>query len=502
MSEPDPQDTDRLQLRPDLRLRAWEDTARPISEFVDAPFEVLARELPRSVLTMPAQPLGALGPLVARLAEAFAVTPEDRMHIVDACNALACVGVEVPNAITKLAAWMPGLTAVEPPFPGRLAAGFAALALADHHRASYVAPTPHDVEGGEVFPGNLHAVLGYSIWLARKSRTLPALQPALDRVAEEVDLLARSQQLDESTVLWIARFAFHSLGGAPLGEVARRANEWLWAAPARLETDRAKAREAPLGKTLCAGAFVIEHRLKGIGWNRLYRGVERATNAQVLVSYAPHRRTNEVEALRAAVSYEAPGLAELIFAGLIDGGNSEWCIVERASGTWLPEVVGPANPWTAPRKAIELGVSAGRIMLGTLSLGQLLTKIRPEVMWAQVRDGHYEVTAITPRPFELFVRTKADAVMMPLFMHQYRDPLSKSPTYSFDDRSLTFTLATMIAEWTIGTYPLLQTWGNETCAHMEIEAPRALQALLERGLSATLDERPPLAQFVEDLAKL
>jgi hypothetical protein len=502
MSVPDPEDTDRLRLRPELRLRAWEQSAVPMSTLIDAPLGVLGRELSRSALVFPDQATTALAPLVERLVNTWPVTPEDRAMVADAVNALECVGVVVPDARMRLGAWIVGLTAVEPPFPGRLSAGFAALAIEQDIRAAYVAPIPYDVEAGEVFPGNVHALLGYAIWAVRNKGSLDTLRPALDRAAEDLDVLYTSHQIDEATLLWIARFAFHTLDGAPLGTVAARAREWLYAAPGRLEQDRARPVEAPIGATASNGAFVIEHQLAGGGYDRLYRARD-ATGAPLLVAYGFFRRKHNVAALRAAVDYDAPGLLSLAHVGHLDGDTGVWTIIERATGTWLPTLVGAADPWTAPRKAVELGVSAGRILLGARHLGSRLINVRPEVMWGEIHDGRYTVTGLSPRPFELFARSYGDAVMRPMFMHHYRDPRAAEQGYTFDDRSLTFSLATMVAEWTIGTYPLLQTWGRETTDHMSLyEVPRPLRALLEPALSSALTDRPDLATFVAQLERV
>ena len=129
-------------------------------------------------------------------------------------------------------------------------------------------------------------------------------------------------------------------------------------------------------------------------------------------------------------------------------------------------------------------------------------EVRPEMMWGTRLDGRYVVTGLSPRGHALFGRSYEDAVSHPLFLHHYRDPLWREPGFAFDDRSLTFSLAVMVAEWTMGVYPLLQTWGHETAEHMRIEAPPALGLLLESGLSPTLAARPALAAFVAELAQL
>lgn len=498
MSEAEPLDTDRLKLHPEVRLREWERAARPIADLVDAPVETLGRELSRSVLVHPRQPLdGGTSRLVERLTNAHAVTPEQRGPIADALNALACVGADAKVRPD----WLRGLTAIEPPFPGRLAAGFAALALGDWRTASYVATPPYDTHGGLEFPGDVHALLGYAIWTVRLGASLVYIQRGLQRLAEELDVLCASGQLDEATVLWIARFAFQALDKAPLHDVAACAHDWLWSAPTELDQARAQPPEFPIGATLGGGAFRIEHLLCGArSATQLYRGVEVATGAQLLIALDYFRSKHDVAELRAAVDYDAPGIHTLAYVGHLDGRRDIWTVVERApSGTWLPTLIGPANPWTAPRKAIELGVSAGVILLGAHRLGWRLFNTRPEVMWAEQRDGRYAVTGIASRCFALFARSYGDANTHPLFFHHYRDPYRDD---TFDDRSQTFSLAVMVAQWSMGVYPLLQKWAQETADHMPIEAPPKLRDLLERGLAPVRGDRPSLSEFVAELARI
>jgi hypothetical protein len=208
--------------------------------------------------------------------------------------------------------------------------------------------------------------------------------------------------------------------------------------------------------------------------------------------------------LQRAIGYDAPGLLSLAHVGPLDGRGDLWTVVERtpSGSTWLPALVGPADPWTAPRKAIDLGVSAGQILLGALHIGAPLLGVRPEMMWATQREGRHVVTGLSPRSHALFARSLEDAVSQPLFLHHYRDPQWRHPGFTFDDRSLTFSLAVMVAEWTIGVYPLLQTWGHETTEHMPIEAPHELRTLLERALAPARSARPSLATFVAELARL
>ena len=500
------EDPDRLHLHPEVRLASWENSAKLLAVLVDEPLATLGRELSRSVLVNPKQSHQGAAQLIERLMASRPHTPEACLAIADACNALACMGIEIPHEADQRTRFdVLSFTAVEPPLPGRIRAGFIALCYGDLLRAQYVAPEPSgDVRGGREFSNNMLAFVGYARAILRKGGSAAALENALRRIGEELELLCASDQLDEPTVLWIARFVHHKLGGVPLREIAGRAHEWLWRAPTELEAARrevaSSSPEFPAGATLGGRAFRVEQRLLGTGFQRLYRGVEIATGGRVLITFDVHSpRKQNVDELRAAVSHSAPGVLDLAHVGTFDHDINHWAIVERVPhGDWLPRVVGPAEPWPLVRKAVDLGVSAGRILLAAARAGVVLAQIRPELMWAARTNGRFEVTGLSARAIELFRRAKGDMATQPVFEYWYRAPEANADP---DDRAVTFALAVMIAEWATGTYPLQSSFGRETASHGRIEAPSKLRTVLESALRADRTERPRLASFLETLER-
>jgi len=501
------EDPDRLLLRPEARLAHWEASARPLHALVDEPLATLGRELSRSVLVNPRQSHDGAAQLLERLLATRSRSPEEQLPVADACNALACIGIAVPDVAEQRTRYdVPGFTAVEPALPGRIRGGLIALCYGDLARAAYVAPEPPgELRGGRAFSNDMLAFVGYAGSILRGGGSAGALANAVGRIGEELELLCASDQLDEPTALWLARFVHHKLDGTPLSEIAQRAHEWLWQAPARLEAARHELarspREFPAGATLGDGAFRIEQRLLGDGFQRLYRGVEVATGRRILVTVDVYAsRKQSLDELRTAVSYEAPGVFELAYVGAFDKDMHHWAVVEHVTaGDWLPRVKGPTEPWPLVRKAVDLGTSAGRSLLAAARAGVMLAQIRPELMWAQRTSGRLEVTGLSARAIELFRRAKGDMASLPLFEHWYRAPeVSSDPS----DRSVTFALAAMIAEWATGRYPLQSSYGRETASHARIDVPSRLRTLLEAGLAETPASRPDLASFVTALERL
>jgi hypothetical protein len=362
--------------------------------------------------------------------------------------------------------------------------------------------------GDEHYPNDVLALLGYTA--LRVGAGSRAFDPAWNCVLDELGELCGSGQLDEPSVLWLARVLYERFEGQPTERVAALAHQALWS-QRELSVSTEKP-PFPFSHTLDGGAYQVDLHLLGRGIQTLWLGRELATGADVLVSCDSHNpRKHDVAALRQAVGYRVPGIFELAYAGAFDAKDKwidinpekRWAMVEKVSaGSWLPRILGPADPWTAPAKAISLGRSAGHILLRAYAAGIKLTRIRPELMWAERSDGELVVTGLSPRATELFSRSVTEMFTPPVFDRFYYAPEIHGET---DDRSIAYSLAVMIAEWATGRYPfaLREPYsGVQTARHLPIAAPRVLAALLESALRLDRNARPSLADFVAALDRL
>lgn len=131
-----------------------------------------------------------------------------------------------------------------------------------------------------------------------------------------------------------------------------------------------------------------------------------------------------------------------------------------------------------------------------------LAHIRPELMWAECRNDHLQVTGLSPRTAELFAHKVGELVTPPVYDRCYHAPEIRCDP---DDRAVAYSLAVMVAEWATGRYPFASRHapdGVETGRHEPINAPSALAALLESTLRPDRSERPRLAELVEGLERL
>jgi hypothetical protein len=471
----------------------------------------IALQVARSVLVNPAQAFDNVDVLIEPLIRVEA--PEARLAVLDLVSALVCAGAQLrPDLEARARRGLVELACVGPPLALRMRVGLAAIVYGELDVATEIVPeVPDSFVGSLDFPNDMFALLGYMILASRVGAVAGTLEAAWDCVRAELAELCASGQLDESAVLWLARLIYSNFGTKPNARVAELAHDFLWSSHEPGNT-RVHEPEFPLTDTLGGGAYRVEHHLLGQGAQTLWLGCKVASGARVLVACDSHNPDKQdVEALRQALAYRLPGIFELAYIGAFDPNPSRrgvdptrrWASIEEVTaGSWLLKVLGPADPWTAPRKAVELGCSAGRILVRAVASGVNLTHIRPELMWAERRGGHLEVTGLSPRATELFARKVGEMVTHPVFDRSYHAPEAYRDS---DDRAVAYSLAVMVAEWATGRYPFASKFapnGLETGVHLPIAAPKPLTLLLEATIRRDRNERPRLAEFVDALEQL
>jgi hypothetical protein len=451
--------------------------------------------------------------------------PSAQLALLDVMNVLACVGCPNLAGRDEMNALILQLPVATLPPLLQLRVGLAALAFGKPRVADEVVRA-----AGHSYPpfeptarirGDVWGLLNHLIGAHEANADRFAVLPAWRSVIELVTELRASGHLDEATLLWMARIIYHDRSRLPLDKVAEAAHEILWRVPDELENEAADQvrRQAsiahaafPLNYTLSNGAFVVDTHLLGEGTQQMFLGHEVSSAVPVLLAYDIRGSRRSVDELRDAVSYRIPGVFELAFVGGFDarGGeedhhcNSSWAVVERVpAGSWLPSLVSrDFDERRAPQMAIDLGLSAGRILDGAAMRGHLLVRIRPEYMWAEHLEDRWLVTGLSARGDDLFLRQSTELATVPLFDRYYYAPeWYRDP----DERALVFSLAVMMAEWTMGQYPfptLFYGKGLEQAEHLPIVAPPPLARLLEESLRFDPVDRPSLAELLAELALL
>lgn len=491
----------------------------------------LSTALARLVLVCPVQSRTVLSPLVRSITHAVMTLnttaaraiaePSARLAIIDLVNILECSGAMTASpAGAEVRPWLAELVNADLPRAHRLRIGFAALALKQLEVAQQLAgpagAPDAPFQRTNYHKGDVLGLLGHFIGAKREDAGRFTVLPAWRLAVEHVTELRSDGQIDESSLLWIARLIYHDFSKRPLDTVAEAAHEILWRVPIEMEREAAAklARlaappEFPLGYTLGGGAYQVDEHLLGDGNQQMFAGRHVPSGDPVLLAFDSRGSSRSIAELRAAVSYHVPGMLELGFVGGFDPRGAEedymcdghWATVERgARGAWLPRVLPKVHDSiAAPLMAVELGLSAGRILAVAAKAGVLLTRVRPEYMWAESIADRWEVTGLSARGDELFRRKSSDYVTPPVFDRYYYAPeWDQDP----DDRAVVFSLGVMIAEWSMGRYPfeyLFHGRGLEQADHLPIEAPSPLREYLEEAIQFERQDRPDLEDFLFSL---
>jgi len=265
----------------------------------------------------------------------------------------------------------------------------------------------------------------------------------------------------------------------------------------------------PVGKDYCA-----EVHLLGQGIQKLFlaRHAKRA-NELYLMAFDWYKE-QDIPAMQSALGYRIPGVFELALIAQFDQHGVDprrdmdcrehWAMLEKLPpGDWLPRVL-TGLPRSA-KMAVQMGLRAGAVLKTAADSGVLLTGVRPEYMWGRAQADGIELTGLSARGQTFFTIVKPRSFFTaPLFDRMYSAPevLQRQPA---DDRSLTFTLALLVAEWATNRYPFPDSTvpGPMTSfhkgAHAPLALPPALESLISRCLQPKVGARPRLAELVDAL---
>jgi hypothetical protein len=267
----------------------------------------------------------------------------------------------------------------------------------------------------------------------------------------------------------------------------------------------------PVGKDYRAEAHLL-----GDGIQKLYLA-RRAQHPQERYLMAfDYYKEQDIRAVQSALEYRIGGLFEFALIAQFDQQGVDarrdmecrdhWAMLEKVSeGDWLPRVL--AGQPRSARGAVRMAVSVGAIVKRAVESGLLLTGVRPQYMWGRVQADGIEVTGLSGRGETFFKIVKPRSFTMPLFDRMYCAPevLRREPA---DDRSLTFTVALLVAEWATGRYPFPDATvpgpmtSFHTGAHAPLALPPALESLVSRCLQPKVGGRPRLAELLDALRSI
>ncbi len=267
----------------------------------------------------------------------------------------------------------------------------------------------------------------------------------------------------------------------------------------------------PVGKD-----YHAETHLLGQGVQRLFVARRAQQPDERYLMAVDLYKGQDIEPIRKSLAYRIPRVFELATVARFDEvegdgrRNAErrdhWAMLEKLpDGEWLPRVL--AGQPRSVSVAVSLGRSVGLVLKAAAAAGVLLTGVRPEYMWARTKADGIELTGLSGRGHTFFMIVKPRSFTAPLFDRMYAAPevLQRQPA---DDRSLTFTVALLIAEWATGRYPFPDSrvpgpmLSFRKGAHAPLSLAPALESLVSRCLQPKVAERPRLAELLDALGNV
>ena len=260
--------------------------------------------------------------------------------------------------------------------------------------------------------------------------------------------------------------------------------------------------------------YSAETHLLGEGTQKLFLARRAQHPDESYLMAVDLYKDQDIDAIRTSLGYRIPRVFELATVARFDEvegdgrrnaeRRSHWAMLEvLPDGEWLPRVL--AGQPRSAKVAVTLGRNAGAILQSAADAGVLLTGVRPQYMWGRAQAEGIELTGLSGRGETFFkiVRPRS-SFTPPLFDRMYCAPevLRGQPA---DDRSLTFTLALLVAEWATGRYPFPDSTvpgpmtSYHTGAHAPLALPPKLETLISRCLQTKVGARPRLAELVDAL---
>jgi len=268
-----------------------------------------------------------------------------------------------------------------------------------------------------------------------------------------------------------------------------------------------------VGETLDNGRYRVVENLFGSGVDCTHIAVRSDGTPGLFLVSSTDRVAPTPSELTHALSYAAPGLFELVHIGAFDERGDDNAVRSFLAGhTVVLEALSPGmcirqlvKGALSKLDAVRVGIGVGSILVAAARGGVVLAGVRPETIWATRDDDIARVTGLSDRGDRLFRSARAACfASMPTYERQYTAPEALKgdvPT----ERTLSFILATMLAEWLTGEHPFPDAWSRRVPVsviqgnHAPLAVSADVEPLLLRSFSVEPGDRPSLVDFVGQL---
>jgi hypothetical protein len=260
--------------------------------------------------------------------------------------------------------------------------------------------------------------------------------------------------------------------------------------------------EFPLGAQVAGGLYTITEWLRGQPERGMGRAAIRDRAGRCLVTMGTRQRRPAGERMR-ELALVVDGVARLRHIGPVSGPDGEFdaMVEDEPAGRPTSELALPLDPAAAVRLALEVAA----VLQRAHAAGHVLRHVRPELVYADARDG-LRLTGVAPRADGFLIGVTAPCYGVPaLFPSIFAAPevmaMREAPTPAAD----VFSLCALLAVWLTGEHPfagdtLMDQMGAMMRNHgRPWRGPMKLGMALGPGLDPDPASRPPLARLMRSL---
>ncbi len=289
-----------------------------------------------------------------------------------------------------------------------------------------------------------------------------------------------------------------AIGLLMLARTSWATTQWMNAQGAPAPVD-----EFPVGAQLAGGAYTITEWLRGQPERGMGRATMRGGAGRCLVTMGTKQRRPPGDRMR-ELALAVDGVARLRHIGPASGHEDEFdaMVEDEPAGRPTAELALPLEPAAAVRLALEVAA----VLQRAHAAGLVLRHLRPELIYAEARDGQLHLTGIAPRADEFLAGVSAPCYGVPaLFPSIFAAPevmaMREPPTPAAD----VFSLCATLGMWLTGEHPFAGDTLMEQIDAMvrnrgrPWRGPMKLGMALGPGLDPDPAARPPLARLMQSL---
>ncbi len=259
--------------------------------------------------------------------------------------------------------------------------------------------------------------------------------------------------------------------------------------------------DSVIGATLNGGDYVVIEHLYGEAEQGVYRG-RGPGGRSVLITTSVEQADVFAEVFDRLELADVDNAAELLCVNRLEGADGSLIGMVEAEPLGVPV----SSLSMCETRVSALAPQLGELLRGAEFFDEVLYGLRPELTYVDAADT--ALTGVAPRGAQFWAGIKDVSIgIPPCFERVYLAPEILAAKGDIDSRADVFSVCAMLAEWTTGDYPFTTPPMSSVLAplfgdRLPWTGPKALGAVIDRGLEKSPDDRLDVEGLIAALAAL